>query len=247
MRTAGGSPVLWKALADSATARGEIGWISRDIPARPPMLPLFGQVRAWNMTPADIVAERPPPPPSTSSQQMKDETAEVKRTVEHLTSAQLAIAQKWNDGAGTYSPPGHWNDVALEYVRDAKMSEVRAARVFALLNMAMHDAGVGCWEAKFHYFNPRPSQLDPSIKTQIGLPNFPSYTSGHSTFSAAGAAVLAYLFPSGAASFAGMRDEAGISRLYGGIHYPADIEAGKVHGNRIATYTLNFAQSDGAP
>ena len=246
MRTAVGSPVLWKALADSATARGEIAWISRDIPARPPMLPMFGQVRAWNMTPAQIVAERPPPPPSTGSQQMKDETTEVKRTVEHLTSAQLAIAQKWNDGAGTYSPPGHWNDVALEYVRDAKMSEVRAARVFALLNMAMHDAGVGCWESKYHYFNPRPSQMDPSIKTQIGIPNFPSYTSGHSTFSAAASAILSYLFPSGATSFAAMRDEAGISRLYGGIHYPSDIEAGKLHGGRIADYTLTFARSDGA-
>jgi hypothetical protein len=246
MKTAGGSAVLWKALADSATGRGEVAWLSQDVPARPPMLPLFGQVRAWNMTPAQIVAERPPPPPSTGSLQMKDETAEVKRTVEHLTPAQLAIAQKWNDGAGTYSPPGHWNDVALEYVRDANMSEVRAARVFALLNMAMHDAGVACWEAKFHYFNPRPSQLDPSIKTEIGLPNFPSYTSGHSTFSAAGTVILSYLFPSGATSFAAMRDEAGISRLYGGIHYPSDIEAGKLHGGRIAGYTLTFAQSDGS-
>ena len=247
MRTAGGSPVLWKALGDSTTARGEIAWISQDIPGRPPMLPLFGQVRGWNMTPADFVAERPPPPPLTGSQQMKDETAEVKRTVDHLTGAQLAIAQKWNDGAGTYSPPGHWNDVALEYVRDANMSEVRAARVFALLNMAMHDAGVGCWEAKYHYFNPRPSQMDPSVKTSIGLPNFPSYTSGHSTFSAAGASILSYLFPSGAESFASMRDEAGISRLYGGIHYRSDIDAGKAHGIRIAGYTLAVAQSDGAP
>ena len=247
MRTAGGSPAIWKAMADSATARGEIAWTSRDVPARPPMLPLFGQVRTWMMTPADITAQRPGPPPSTSSQQMKDETAEVKRTVEHLTSAQLAIAQKWNDGAGTYSPPGHWNDIALEYVRDANMSEVRAARVFAMLNMAMHDAGVGCWEAKFYYFNPRPSQMDPSIKTQIGLPNFPSYPSGHSTFSAAAAAVMSYFFPTGADSFAAMRDEAGISRLYGGIHYRSDIEAGKAHGGRIATFTLNFAKSDGAP
>lgn len=246
MRTAGGSAPVWKALADSATVRGEIAWVSQDIPARPPMLPLFGQVRGWNLTPANFVAERPPPPPSTSSQQMKDEAAEVKRAVEHLTSAQLAIAQKWNDGAGTYSPPGHWNDVALEYVRDASMSEVRAARVFALLNMAMHDAAVGCWEAKFHYFNPRPSQMDPSIKTQIGLPNFPSYTSGHSTFSAAAAAILSYVFPSGATSFAAMRDEAGISRLYGGIHYRSDIEAGKAHGATIAGYTLTFARSDGA-
>jgi len=247
MRTAGGSPALWKSLADAATARGEIAWVSQDIPARPPMLPAFGQVRGWNLTPADFVAQRPGAPPSTSSQQMKDETAEVKRTVDHLTKAQLAIAQKWNDGAGTYSPPGHWNDVALEYVRDANMSEVRAARVFAMLNMAMHDAGVGCWEAKFFYFNPRPSQLDPSIKTQIGLPNFPSYPSGHSTFSAAAATVLSYFFPSGTESFAAMRDEAGISRMYGGIHYRSDIEAGKAHGGRIANYTLNFAKGDGAP
>ena len=247
MRTAGGSPSIWKALADSATARGQIAWTSLDVPARPPMLPLFGQVRAWNMTPANVVAERPPPPPSTASQQMKDEAAEVKRTVENLTSAQLAIAQKWNDGAGTYSPPGHWNDVALEYVRDAAMSEVRGARVFALLNMAMHDAGVGCWEAKFHYFNPRPSQIDPGIKTQIGVPNFPSYTSGHSTFSAAAAVMLSHLFPGGATSFSAMRDEAGISRLYGGIHYRSDIEAGKLHGARIAGYTLAFARGDGAP
>jgi membrane-associated phospholipid phosphatase len=127
------------------------------------------------------------------------------------------------------------------------MSEVRAARAFALLNMAMHDAAVGCWEAKFTYYNPRPSQMDASIRTPIGLPNFPSYTSGHSTFSAAAAAILSYLFPSGAANFGAMRDEAGISRLYGGIHYPSDINAGKAHGTRIATYTLTFAQGDGAP
>jgi hypothetical protein len=246
MRTAGGTSTQWQALADAATARGEIPWITRDIPARPPMLPLFGQVQAWMMTPTDIVAERPPPPPSTSSQRMKDELTEVRRVVEQITPAQLAIAQKWNDGAGTYSPPGHWNDIALEYVRDAKMSEVRAARVFALLNMTMHDAGVGCWEAKYFYFSPRPAQLDPSIKTKIGIPNFPSYTSGHSTFSAAAAAVLSDLFPSGAASFGSMRDEAGISRLYGGIHYRSDIEAGKAHGTRIAAYTLNFAHNDGS-
>jgi membrane-associated phospholipid phosphatase len=89
--------------------------------------------------------------------------------------------------------------------------------------------------------------MDPSIRTQIGLPNFPSYPSGHSTFSAAAADVMTYFFPSGAESFAAMRDEAGISRLYGGIHYRSDIDAGKAHGGRIATFTLNFAKTDGAP
>jgi membrane-associated phospholipid phosphatase len=112
--------------------------------------------------------------------------------------------------------------------------------------MAMHDAAVGCWDAKYAYFNPRPSQLDRGIRTSIGLPNFPSYTSGHSTFSAAAAAVLSYLFPGGTASFETMKDEAGISRLYGGIHYRADIDAGKEHGVRIGAYTVSFARQDGA-
>lgn len=99
---------------------------------------------------------------------------------------------------------------------------------------------------KYTYFNPRPSQLDSGLKTPIALPNFPSYTSGHSTFSAAAAAVLSYLFPSGASAFEAQMEEAAISRLYGGIHYRSDIEVGKDHGKRIGGYTVKFAQLDGA-
>ena len=90
--------------------------------------------------------------------------------------------------------------------------------------MAMHDAAVGCRGVKHTYFNPRPVQLDPGITTVIGLPNFPAYPSGHSTFSAAAAMVLGY----------------------GGIHYRSDIERGKQHGARIGGYAVRFAQQDGA-
>jgi membrane-associated phospholipid phosphatase len=246
MGAAVGNAAQWEALASAASARGEIPWKSLETPPRPPMLPNFGKVRAWMMTPADIVNERPAPPPSTSSAQMAQELAEVRDTVANLTREQLAVALHWNDGVSTYTPPGHWNFIAAEYVRDARLSEVRAARAFALLNMAVLDAGVACWDAKFAYFNPRPSQLDPSLKAAIGLPNFPSYTSGHSTFSAAAAAVLSHLFPAGAERFEQMRDEAAISRLYGGIHYRSDIEAGKDHGTRIGGYTVAYARTDGA-
>ncbi len=241
-----GTPTQWVNLAAAARGRGEIPWISRELPERPPMLPNFGAVLTWNMTPAELVTARPAAPPSTSSAQMKEETAEVRRTTENLTREQRAIAQKWNDGAGTYTPPGHWNDIAADYIRDAQMSEVRAARAFALLNMAMHDASVACWEAKYFFFNPRPSQLDPAIKTDIGLPNFPAYPSGHSTFSAAAATVLGYLFPSASSTFTQQADEAGISRLYGGIHYRTDITEGKAHGVRVGTFTVRNAQTDRA-
>ena len=247
MKNAVGTPAQWKAIADAVTARGEIPWMSQESPARPPMLPNFGLVKAWTMTAEQVAAAAPPAPPSTSSPQMWADVAEVKETTDHLTREQLAIAQRWNDGAGSYTPPGHWNAIASDYVRDAKLSEVAAARVFALLNMAMHDAAVGCWSAKFQYFNPRPQQMNPQIKTVIGLPNFPSYPSGHSTFSAAGAAVLSYLFPDSAQKFAALADEAGVSRLYAGIHYRTDVVRGKEHGQRIGNSVVQYARSAQSP
>lgn len=246
MANAIGTPAQWKALEDAAVARGEIPWKSLDIPSRPPMLPNFGQVKAWNMTPAQIVAERPLAPTPTLSGEMDEQVAEVKYYADHMTRERLAIVHKWADGAGTYTPPGHWNQIAAGYITRAGFSEVRAARAFALLNMAIHDAGVACWETKYYYFNPRPTQLDPSIRTGTGIPNFPSYTSGHSTFSGSAAAVLSYLFPSDTQYFNDEATEASMSRLFGAIHYRADCEKGLVHGNKVGSYTVIFATNDGA-
>jgi membrane-associated phospholipid phosphatase len=246
MKAAGGTPAIWQSLVDTTTARGEIAWISQDGPPRPPMLPLFGQVKAWMLSPTDVINERSGPPPSTSSTQMKTETAEVLNTVNNLSGDQLATVYKWADGVSTPTPSGHWDAIAAPYVSQANYSEVRASRVYALLNMALHDAAVSCWDTKYFYFNPRPSQLNPNIKTQTGLPNFPSYVSGHSMFSAAGADVLSYLFPSGATYFNGQAQEAAMSRLYGGIHYRSDITVGLTQGQRIGEYTVRFAKTDGA-
>ena len=199
------------------------------------MLPAFGSVRAWMMTPEEIVIERPAPPPSTSSELMAREVAEVRRYVDRgtrerswrsPTSGPTVPVRPRRPATGTFS--------RSPYIRKAGFSEVRAARALALLNMAMHDAAVGCWETKFFYFNPRPSHMDPDLKSVIGLPNFPSYTSGHSTFSGAAAEVLSYLFPSDAAYFEAQKDEASISRLYGGIHYRSDLESARTTGSESA-------------
>jgi hypothetical protein len=246
MRNAVGTRAQWDQLAQQCIDKNEIPWISRDLPKRPPMLPFFGQVWAWNMTVTDITNNRPTAPPLTNSTEMQKEVDEVKWFSQHLTRERLAIVHKWADGAGTYTPPGHWNDIAAEYIAAAKFSEVRTARAFALINMALHDAAVGCWETKYYYFNPRPSQMDPSIKTGTGVPNFPAFTSGHSTFSGAAATVLSYLFPQHLEHFNSEAKEASDSRLYGAIHYRSDIEMGLTHGKVIGGYTVNYASTDGA-
>ena len=178
---------------------------------------------------------------------MDGECAEVQYYADHLTRERLAIVHKWADGAGTYTPPGHWNDIAAEHIRDANFSEVRAARAFALLNMVMHNASVACWDTKYFYFNARPSQLVRAIKTATGVPNFPAYVSGHSTFSASAAGLLSYLFPAHANDFQAMATEASLSRLYGGIHYRKDCEEGVKLGYRVSDHLINtFASVDGA-
>jgi len=245
MGTAGSAAGI-PALSAATAARGEVPWQSLEIPPRPPMLPLFGRVRAWMMTPDDILKERAPAPPPTSSGQMQRELAEVKDAVARLTREQIAIVYNWADGVSTATPPGHWNYIAWPYLEQSGFSEVRIARTLALLNMAMHDAGVACWDSKFAWFNPRPTQLDPEIRTIIGLPNFPAYISGHSTFSTAAAGVLSYVFPTAASTFDALKEEAAISRLYGGIHYRSDIEVGKTVGRRVGDYTVRFAIGDGA-
>ncbi len=254
MGNAIGTKAQWQALADTATSHGETPWISLETPKRPPMLPFFGLrkagvstgVKAWVMSDANIISSRPIAPPLTNTGEMKSQTDEVKYYATHITRERLAIVHKWADGAGTYTPPGHWNDIAAEYIRDANYSEVRAARAFALLNMALHDAAIACWDTKYFYFNPRPCQTDPSIKTITGVPNFPAFTSGHSTFSGAAATVLSYLFDSDTEYFMTEAKEASDSRLYGAIHYRADIEMGLAHGKVVGGYTVTFASTDGA-
>ena len=246
MKSAGGNAALWAGLANAATSRGEIAWVSQDGPPRPPMLPFFGNVKGWMLQPADVLSVRPGPPPSTSSAQMQTELAEVRTAVNNATADQIATVYKWGDGVSTVTPSGHWNAIAVPYMQTAKMSEVRAARTFALINMAMHDGAVSCWDTKYAYFNPRPIQLDPSIRTLIAMPNFPSYVSGHSVFSGAASDVLSYLFPDGATYFQGQAQEAAMSRLYGGIHYRSDIEVGLDQGKRIGEYAVRFAKADGA-
>ncbi len=241
-----GTPAQWAQLEAETISKGEIPWKSLELPARPPMLPFFGKVKSFLLTPAQILANRPIPPPSTQSDLFKKELAELKTISQNQNKRNMEIVTFWADGVGTYTPPGHWNAIATEAFVQQNYSEVRWARNMALLNIAMMDAAISCWDAKYAYFNPRPSQIDPSIKTTTGVPNFPAYVSGHSTFSAAAATVLSHLIPSKKANFEAMADEASQSRMLGCIHYRSDCEKGLELGKKVGNTTIEWAKKDGA-
>ena len=103
------------------------------------------------------------------------------------TKEQTEIAHFWADGEGTVTPPGHWNRIAQSVAADRKLNLIESARLFALLNVAMADASIICWECKYHFDVWRPvtaiREVEPTWTPLLPTPPFPAYTSGHSSFS----------------------------------------------------------------
>ncbi len=236
---------------------------------RPPLLPFWGKVTPFVMTSQDQF--RAPPPETLGSKEYAEELAFVAkhgvRDGAERTDYQTLCTPFWSDDLGTATPPGHWNVIAQDIARRRNLTVPEAARLFALLNLAEADAGISCWETKYYYNYWRPEtalrELDPKLNAQVELhpdfipnmssPPFPSYTSGHSTFSAAAARILALYFgtddipfsvnsdglPGVVHSFKKLSEaqaEVGMSRVWGGIHTMSDnLEAQKV-GMKIADY-----------
>lgn len=216
----------------------------RPNPQGPPSVtPNWGKVRPMLLASADQF--RAAPPPAFDSPQYKAALAEVRQVSDTRTDEQLRIARAWADSPGTMTPPGHWNEIAAEAIRRYHLTERQTAHVLSVLNMAMSDAGIAIWDSKFHYLMIRPWQVDGQIILPVGKPNHPSYPSGHSGFSGAAAAVLNYFFPGDHAQFEQALDDASLSRLYGGIHYRFDLDAGVKLGQAVGEVAVQYARDHG--
>ncbi len=113
--------------------------------------------------------------------------------------------------------------------------------------MAGADALIASHDAKFTYWFIRPPEADPGIRPDIVMPNFPSYPSNHSTLSMAMATVIGATFPAHADSLATQAKQAGISRIYAGIHYRFDVETGFALGRQVAAWALAHDVRTGDP
>src|SRR5262249_8764201 len=144
------------------------------------------------------------------------------------TADQTQIAKFWNDGAGTYTPPGHWNAIAEQVAQQQGDSLAQDARLFAELNVSLGDAAIACWDAKYTYNAWRPIQLAGAAGTAvtsqietianwnplINTPPFPEYVSGHSTFSGAAATILTAVFGDNYSFTASSMGLSGVTRSY---------------------------------
>lgn len=230
-----GSTALW----DGTIPTGDGIWKAAPTAIGGPLEVMAGTWRPWILASGSEL--RAEPPPAVGSDAWQRDADEVVAVTASLTDEQVRIARFWADGSGTDTPPGHWTRIGLGLVARDGLSMPFAARVIAHLAVAQADAFIACWDTKYFYWAGRPTGLIPGFASTIGTPNFPTYTSGHSTQSGAAAVVLGHFFPRDAASLGAMADEAAVSRLYGGIHFRADNDVGLRIGREIGRRTVERA------
>jgi membrane-associated phospholipid phosphatase len=194
--------------------------------------------RPWFLTSADQF--RPVVPPAFGSAAFLADLAEIRHISDTRTADQTAIAAFWALNAGTPTAAGFWIHVGTDAINERGLSEREATHLYALMGATIFDALIGCWDAKQTYWYIRPWQADLGITTTaaVGKPNHPSYPSGHSCVSSSGAEVLSAFFPDQRAQLEAMVTEAGLSRMYGGIHYRFDITAGQALGRNVARWAI---------
>ncbi len=225
-----------------------------------PLLPAWGKNRTFAMP--DGKACPLPAPPAYSEDKGSEfykQALEVFETKKNLTPEQRATARFWSDDPMLSStPPGHWVSITLQILERENADINRSAEILARLGVALADAFIGCWDTKFQYDLLRPvtyirRTMDPKWESVMTTPPFPEYPSGHSTQSAAAAEVLTKFFGENFSfedathvkdgvkartfpSFRAAAEQAGMSRLYGGIHFRAAIERGLDQGRCIGAY-----------
>ena len=236
----------------------------------PALLPQWGEVTPFALSSGSQF--RPDGPSALDSAVYTTDFNQVKElgslNSTTRTAEQTEIAKFWANGAGTFTPPGHWNQIAQNVAVQKGNSLLDNARLFALLDISLADAGIAAWDAKYqdNFWRPitaiQKADTDGNANTiadtnwqpLLTTPAFPEYVSGHSTFSGAAATILTSLLGDNVGftinslgtpgierqftSFTAAAEEAGMSRIYGGIHFNSANVDGLATGRKIGNYVL---------
>jgi hypothetical protein len=173
-----------------------------------------------------------------NSPAFKEQVAITERALKNISLEQRRAVVFWAGGPGTKTPPGIWLNILDEYLKDKQSSVESALTARAALSAAMMDAFIGCFDSKYTYWVRRPFMVNHAIQTVMPTPNHPSYPAGHACVSGAAKTVLSYFFPADTKHWQAQAEEAASSRVWGGIHYTIDNQAGLELGERVGTVTV---------
>lgn len=235
-----GRKIAAKAIARGKADGSEAKW-SGTVPEGPgrwkgqnPIAPLAGTWQTWVL--ASSSEFRPPAPPAIDSEQVKAALAELKSFQRTPKTNHRATYWEVHGGARAHAL---WNEIARMKLVESGLAERDGARVLAALNIAMADAGTACWDAKYAFWYIRPPQLDAELKALFPPPNHPSFPAAHGCYSTAAATVLADVFPQDKERLLALAKEAAEARVWAGIHYRFDIDAGQDLGRKVGEKVLS--------
>lgn len=193
----------------------------------------FGSIKPWYM---ENCTEYKCPKPVLTNLFLREQLEEVKNQMSDVDEGKLKIIQYWAYDAD-------WINIADEYMREKNIDlEKRLAARSVLIN-AITDAQGAVFDSKYSYWIKRPEMLDPAIQPLIATPNHPSYPSGHSAIGKTAATVLSSFFPENKQSWEALANEAGMSRIWAGLHYPMDHEEGVKLGEKVGNEALQDAKA----
>jgi membrane-associated phospholipid phosphatase len=199
--------------------------------------PQAGEWKTWVLASADEV--RPDAPPDQAAALLEIE--EMRALISERDDAALEQVAYWDAGSPSY----RWNEIAAQIIT-AELPPTWMSRTMALMNIAIYDAMVAAWDAKYAYNRSHPSKVDTSLVTLIPDPASPSYPSEHAVAAGAASEILAYVFPDRAQSFRDQARAAADSRVLAGVNFPSDVEAGLVLGRAVAEKVIEQAMADGS-
>ncbi len=199
--------------------------------------PNAGQWDTWVLDSADEL--RPAAPPDAEATAV--EMAELMAMAAMRDAAARASVKYWDAG----SPGYRWLEMTFAPYRAGPPNPM-VARAIALVNVAIYDATVATWDAKYAFNRARPADADPAFSPLIATPDSPSYPSEYAAAAGAASTVLSYLFPDNATMYAAKAEEAGHSRLLAGVAYPSDVEAGLALGRAVGEKVVAIAMADGS-
>jgi hypothetical protein len=244
-------------------------WRSTPPGLLPAAAPQFATMNTWVLNSQSQF--RPPGPPALNSPQYREDFEETRLmgSIGSLlrTADETLACNFWNASTVTY----FWNSLGARLAQQNNLNFTEEARLLADVNLALADAGIACWDAKYHYLFWRPitainladtdgnadTTVDASWIPMLITPNHPDYPSGHSTTSGAAIQVLSGWFGAETsfwidadampgvvrafANFAAARDEIAIARIFSGIHFRTACEDGFATGAQVGQFVLDNA------
>ncbi len=201
---------------------------------------MLGSAKTWFLKNShEFLADEPP----QNEDIWKKQCSAIMNVQKNLNDENVHSVYEWA-GMTSYNA-GSWDAMLTDYFKTKNVPLVPQLYIRSLLKMAILDANAAVHHSKYTYWVMRPSQRECGVKLMITIPNHPSYPSAHSTIAGTASVLLSEFFPEDSEKWNKMADEAGMSRIRAGIHYPIDHEQGLKLGKKIGQTVLERTRKKG--